>query len=299
MLAFMDVHDETEVCIVQNDYDDPFNADRFNFYGITAWPTIVSGGVTDVWPLSCFEADYQLKAAVPSPLTISISENAMGDFTAHISAEENIPSAAFFMVATLDEWVNGVGGPAHLPHHIKVFMTPPSTGEPFSLMSGESIDISHSFAVDPGWDYNLMGVAAWVSRPGGDPTSPACNQGFNLIENEVLQSRWVPASPTGVEDQASSPLADRFKLSVAPNPFNPKTTVSFELAQAATISLQIYDLAGRLVDVLVADEARPAGHQSVEWNGQDRSGRQVSSGVYLCRLEAEGCAETQRMVMVR
>jgi len=196
---FMNLHEENEICMIQNDWDDSFNEARVNFMGIVAWPTVVGNGVADCWPIDCLEGDYQANAAIPSPLTISITENGVGDFTAHITAEEDVTGADFFMVATLDEYVPAYNGMSHLPHHVKVYMTP-LTGDPFELMAGESIDISHSFEIQPDWAYSEMGVAAWISRPGGTNISP-CPYGSVGNRNEVLQSRWVATTfSTPVEE---------------------------------------------------------------------------------------------------
>jgi hypothetical protein len=192
---FLNAHDETEICLIQNDYDDPFNDARVGFWGVSAWPTVVGNGLADVWPIDCIEGDYQANAAIPSPLDIQIVEDGMGTFTAHITAEQSVSGAWFFMVATLDEDVPGSNGPTHLPRHVKVHMTPPTAGDPFSINTGETISITHTFQVEPGWDYAQMGVAAWVTRPGGTNVSP-CPFGNIANMNEVLQSRWVPVQGT-------------------------------------------------------------------------------------------------------
>lgn len=83
-----------------------------------------------------------------------------------------------------------------------------------------------------------------------------------------------------------------------PNPFNPRTTVSFELAQASRVQLEVYDLRGRLVASLLNEE-RGAGSHQVIWTGKDMQGRAVASGVYLYRLRAFGYDETRRMTLVR
>jgi len=185
-------HDETEVCVIQIDYDDFFNDDRVNYWGVGAWPTIVGNGLADVWPIDCIEGDYEANAAIPSPLEILITEDGLGIFTAHITAEQAVGGATFNMVATLDEEVPGAEGMSHLPHHVKAFLTPTS-GDAFSIGAGETISITHSFDVQPGWDYSLMGVAAWVDRPGGTNVSP-CPFGDIANKHEVLQSRWVPVN---------------------------------------------------------------------------------------------------------
>ncbi len=103
-----------------------------------------------------------------------------------------------------------------------------------------------------------------------------------------------PVSCTG--DKATdripvvSPAIDR--LMAAPNPFNPQTTVSFELAQAQNVRVSIYGVDGRLIHVL-SEGMFSVGTHDLVWNGQDRSGRQVSSGIYFVMVE--GRQDTQRL----
>jgi hypothetical protein len=70
-----------------------------------------------------------------------------------------------------------------------------------------------------------------------------------------------------------------------PNPFNPKTTLRYDLPENSRVRLTIYDLMGREV-VVLEQGFRPAGIYRVVWRGRDRSGRPVASGVYLYRFHA-------------
>ena len=83
-----------------------------------------------------------------------------------------------------------------------------------------------------------------------------------------------------------------------PNPFNPETSVAFEVEYAGPTLISIHDLRGRLVTTLL-DEHLPAGRHEVTWDGRDASGREVPSGVYLSRLEAVGQMAHGRMSLVR
>jgi len=83
-----------------------------------------------------------------------------------------------------------------------------------------------------------------------------------------------------------------------PNPFNPATTINYELARGGRVNLAIYNLAGRRVATLVS-EVRAAGAHSVKWNGRDDSGRGAASGVYLCRLLADGTTSSIRLTLVK
>ena len=105
------------------------------------------------------------------------------------------------------------------------------------------------------------------------------------------------AVPTNVSDAGDLPAATRLMLPY-PNPFNPSTTVSFELGRAGRARLAVYGLDGRLVTVL-ADERFEAGPVQRTWSGRDAAGRTVASGVYLVRLEAGDVRETRRITLLK
>ncbi|MFH1689227.1 MAG: T9SS type A sorting domain-containing protein [Candidatus Eisenbacteria bacterium] len=135
-------------------------------------PTVCGDGMSDVWPLSELEADYEAHKLVYSPLTITLTENGEGDFTAHVEAEAAVTGARFCMVAVHDDNVAAYGGAtSHLLYHVVHMMTA-TAGDAFSLAAGASTDINHTFTVDPSWNYDKMGVACWVQAPGGTNTSP-------------------------------------------------------------------------------------------------------------------------------
>jgi flagellar hook assembly protein FlgD len=84
-----------------------------------------------------------------------------------------------------------------------------------------------------------------------------------------------------------------------PNPFNPMTTIYFEMPEAANVRLQVYDISGRLVRSLIGGESMGAGRQEVIWNGKDDAGMQVSAGVYFYHLSAGQFNQTKRMTLVK
>jgi len=83
-----------------------------------------------------------------------------------------------------------------------------------------------------------------------------------------------------------------------PNPFNPVTTVAFDLPASAPVQLAVFDLTGRQVRLLL-DKQLPAGRHSVRWYGRDDRGSRVASGMYLCRIQAGSYSATRRMVLVK
>ena len=102
---------------------------------------------------------------------------------------------------------------------------------------------------------------------------------------------------TGVPEEAIE--AEHGAIRNAPNPFNPTTTVSYEVPNGGgRVLVRIFDVSGRLVRTLV-DESQPAGQRSVVWDGLDDEGRPLASGVYLARLSAAGVESEGKMVLLK
>ncbi len=80
-----------------------------------------------------------------------------------------------------------------------------------------------------------------------------------------------------------------------PNPFNPETTIQYELDQSGLVSLAIYDMLGRKVIDLVSKQQTSGAYQ-VTWNGLDATDRPVGSGVYLYRLTLDGVFSKSRVM---
>ncbi len=83
-----------------------------------------------------------------------------------------------------------------------------------------------------------------------------------------------------------------------PNPFNPETQITFDLPQAGHVKIQIYDISGRLVRTL-ADGLMNAGRHQVKWDGHDQAGQQVSTGIYLCRLETAQAQRSMKLILAK
>ncbi len=84
-----------------------------------------------------------------------------------------------------------------------------------------------------------------------------------------------------------------------PNPFNPTTSFSYTLPLDNTVSIRIYDVAGRLVKSLLDNEYRTAGTHQAVWDGTSDSGRSVASGTYIYSLEWGQFRHSKTMVLVK
>jgi hypothetical protein len=87
-------------------------------------------------------------------------------------------------------------------------------------------------------------------------------------------------------------------LESRPNPFNPETSISFDLPAGAMVRLSVYDVAGREVRVL-ADGFLDAGPKRFVWDGRDARGDEVGSGVYFCRIATGGATHTRKVLLLR
>jgi hypothetical protein len=104
---------------------------------------------------------------------------------------------------------------------------------------------------------------------------------------------------TGIEDVDYTHVPKKVNLEQNyPNPFNPTTTISYSLPNTSEVAIKIYDVSGKLVKTLVNGEQQ-AGYHSVKWDGKDERDRDVSSGLYIYRLESEKFNETRRCVLLK
>ena len=83
-----------------------------------------------------------------------------------------------------------------------------------------------------------------------------------------------------------------------PNPFNPSTQITYEVAEKSYVSISIYDISGKLVRTLV-DKHHSPGKYSIPWDGKNVLGQQVSSGIYLYRLTTDDKVIIRRMLLLK
>ena len=120
-----------------------------------------------------------------------------------------------------------------------------------------------------------------------------------------VTTAWYPEvdlDPTtitiGDPVSAVPPAAGMQGLRLAPNPFNPRTTVEGDLDAAAPVRLTVHDLRGRLVAVL-HDGRLDAGPFALDWDGHDLAGRTAPGGLYLFRLESGTTVEQTKGLLLK
>ena len=148
----------------------------------------------------------------------------------------------------------------------------------------------------------VSGATSWTvpfSRDGLDYTARDTDLPAGASIDYALKLRddegWSVLRTAGFETAAPCPLR---LVDAAPNPFNPSIRIAFELAKPQSISLEIYDLAGRRMAVL-AEGRMATGLVTRTWDGRDTAGAEAPSGTYLVRLSGEASTASRKIMLVR
>ncbi|MBI3872284.1 MAG: T9SS type A sorting domain-containing protein [candidate division Zixibacteria bacterium] len=117
--------------------------------------------------------------------------------------------------------------------------------------------------------------------------------------NPWLTSNPLPkmAPPSLPEVRAEVPRSFEVRQNY-PNPFNPSTTIEFSLHESSRVRISIYNVLGQVVSELANQDYAPGRYQ-LTWDGTDRGGQSLASGVYFYRVVAGEHAETKKMVLLR
>ncbi|MBK9472220.1 MAG: CotH kinase family protein [bacterium] len=132
----------------------------------------------------------------------------------------------------------------------------------------------------------------WLETGETTPATSVMPAGGTITRTAVFAAAAGAAGAPGALPAATP------RLVAAPNPFNPRTELRFEMASGGFATLEMFDIAGRRVRVLAAG-ALAAGPQAWTWDGCDDAGRSLPSGTYLGRLRTPGGAATVKVQLVR
>lgn len=119
------------------------------------------------------------------------------------------------------------------------------------------------------------------------------------LDSSTLAKLGFTRFPTSVE-QINNDIPVSFALEQNyPNPFNPSTTIRYALQETRKITINVYDIQGRLVKSLVNNSEQSAGTYEVSWDGTDSNGNKVTSGIYFAKMSAGSFHQTQKMVLMK
>ncbi len=115
-------------------------------------------------------------------------------------------------------------------------------------------------------------------------------------EDVEIKTNYINASVVGIEETI---MPKKIKLyQNHPNPFNPNTTIRYELPEGSNVTIKIYNLLGEEIVELV-NEFQPAGFKTINWDGKDKNGYSVCSGMYLYTFISNNFSQTKKMLVIK
>ena len=143
---------------------------------------------------------------------------------------------------------------------------------------------SQKLPMDTTWSLEKANLVVLIQNSGSNP----------YIHNATIHNLTNTLSS---EDNTYMPLDAKLGKNY-PNPFNPTTTITFDVHKPSKVRLEIFNIKGQSVKVLVNSHFDTGRHYTI-WDGIDESGNPVSSGVYLYRMETPSHTETNRMILLK
>jgi hypothetical protein len=183
----------------------------------------------------------------------------------------------------------------------------------FGAQAGDMVNIQ-MIAVTGGFGPHVR-----LFDPEGDLITGASDNDYALISNRILPETGtytiiatervgdevgeyfliLSQLPTDADDNQSSGMPGTFVLNQNhPNPFNPQTTIDFNLPRSSLMSIDVYNILGENICTLISRRLTPGPH-SVVWDGRDANGAEVPSGVYFYRLQTEEFSQTRKMLLLK
>lgn len=161
-----------------------------------------------------------------------------------------------------------------------------------------NVDGSYELDELPAGSYKIMSSTANASANFYGGSNQQSASSVDLSEGQSAENVDITESTTDVE-QAGETIPASFNLEQNfPNPFNPETSIKYQLAGQREVSLKVFNMLGQEVATLV-NQKQEAGVYRVTWDGTNRFGQRVASGVYLFQLRAGDFQMTRKMVMMK
>ena len=143
---------------------------------------------------------------------------------------------------------------------------------------------------DPGFEFLLQ----FTSGDGLGPFPYQCLNHLGLMVDTIFVT-----VPTDINDELPQELPNSYSISQNyPNPFNLSTAIRYTLPARSQVTISIYNVMGQKVNTIV-EVSKSAGSHTAYWDGTDKAGKVVSSGVYFYRLQAGYFVESKRMMLIK
>ena len=247
---------------------------------------------------------YEVNLILELPNNLKVTAGSLGPVAVNLGGLQTLADGQFVIPITLDASGPVAGFQAMLTFDPSVVRI----GTPYLLTGGTNASIE-SHIVD-----GTLRLAAYTLTPAqgighgtvalipvtllnGASATAGVTLSSVIVVNPAAAQLPVEITVSSVK-VAALPTAFGLKNN-RPNPFNPSTTISYEVPQQAHIRLTVYNLLGQEVITLV-NEVKTAGHYNAVWNGTNARGVGIASGVYLYRITSStGYTKSKRMTLLK
>ena len=227
-------------------------------YGITSWPYCGEVDIMEHWGTN----QNYVQSALHTPSSYGGTTNLGGQYISNASTEFNI----YCLEWTPEQMIFSVNDYVHYTYN-------------------PSVQNSETWPFDSA-QYLLLNIAI----------EPSVTSSFIESEMEIDYVRVYEASTLSTQTQTVPVYFNVFQN--FPNPFNPITTLKYDLPEDSFVDITIYDMLGNVVNNLINQNQR-RGYKSVQWNATNDQGQPVSAGVYLYRIEAGDYRQTKKMILLK
>ena len=128
---------------------------------------------------------------------------------------------------------------------------------------------------------------------------------YDFIDNSIISLPdsaeplfWLGGQELGIRNNLNVMPSNYFLSQNFPNPFNPITTLKYELPEDSFVDVTVYDLLGNVVKNLINGD-QSSGYKSIQWNATNNQGEPVSAGVYLYKIQAGDFVDTKKMILLK
>lgn len=257
------------------------------YYGVSAVPQFhVDGARYNLTSYDGLRAKFDERLAVSSPIRVSNFSQTPYLDSVYVSfdlvAEEGVSGNDHRLFLAVTEWRHRCPIPIGAHDHVFRDFVPGPSGYQFFIQQGDSLHFDWAYYIDPEYRLDRLVTNIFIQRFVGK----GIHQAFQ---------EYVP-DLSGV-DVAQNPLPIAVDPNY-PNPFSSTTRITYHINHAGNVRLSVYTPTGRLVTHIVDGLTAPGTH-SVTWDGCDRFGNKMGSGVYYYQLATGEGTVAGKMMLLR
>lgn len=180
-----------------------------------------------------------------------------------------------------------------------IYYTGLSSAEKYFFLTAGFVDTASTTSFDQSY---CISTGPFHLDPGMSDTAAFAMIGsadLDRLRQAATNAIQTYRAATPVTEEGVVSLPTGFELGQNyPNPFNPETQIGYTVARPGRVTIEVFDLLGRRVAILL-DQEQQAGKHLVSWNGNDSGGSAVASGVYFYRMQTDGFSDVKKMLLVK